>query len=151
MLYLVDSPRLHLVGEVGEEEEAAARAHSPELRQPLMRAPPPVRAPPPLASQMRAQGRRAEVEEGDGDERVDGVGDELLLGECELVVLELIFLQEVGDHGCEMRPGSIQEEETMARAEGGQEVGDRGEGEEEGQGGNKTYEYFVRAAIVVCL
>jgi len=54
---------------------------------------------------MRAQGRRAEVEEGDGDERVDGVGDELLLGECELVVLELIFLQEVGDHGCEMRPG----------------------------------------------
>jgi len=61
------------------------------------------------------------VEEGDGDERVDGVGDELLLGECELVVLELIFLQEVGDHGCEMRPGSLQEEETMARAE--REVG----------------------------
>ena len=44
------------------------------------------------------------MEEGDGDERVDGVGDELLLGECELVILKLILVQEVGDHGCEMWP-----------------------------------------------
>jgi hypothetical protein len=39
------------------------------------------------------------VEESDGDERVDGVGDELLLGEYELVVLELVLLQKVSMRG----------------------------------------------------
>ena len=42
------------------------------------------------------------MQEGEGDERVEGVGDELLLWKYEVVVLELIFPQEVGDHDCGM-------------------------------------------------
>ena len=80
------------------------------------------------------------MEEGDGDERVDGVGDELLLGECELVILKLILVQEVGDHGCEMWPCfPFRKRKPWHEQRGRSEVGDRGEGEGEGQGGNKIY------------
>jgi hypothetical protein len=75
------------------------------------------------------------MEEREGDERVDGVGDELLLGEHELVILKLVILQEVGDHGGEMRwQRGAQEDETMAQAEVREGCGER----KRGQDGNKN-------------
>jgi hypothetical protein len=56
-------------------------------------------------------GQRAEeqvMEERERDERVEGVGEELLLGEGEVGGLEVVG----GDHGCVR----AQEEETMAMA-----------------------------------
>ena len=91
------------------------------------------------------------MEEGDGDERVDGVGDELLLGECELVILKLILVQEVGDHGCEMWPCfPFRKRKPWHEQRGRSEVGDRGEGEGEGQGGNKIYFFFTTGGPWSC-
>jgi hypothetical protein len=67
------------------------------------------------------------MEERERDERVEGVGEELLLGEREVGGLEVVG----GDHGC-ARLWSAQEEETMAMA-GRRE--DRGRSQEGDRGG----------------